>query len=232
MPGVSWDWSSDGSIPSKCKSVDVTTATGFLLNIAAPNAHPDAKIIGIVPLPAQMQAGLAAQQQRLASAAGPMRQSVDTARVLVQYPIRGQMMEEQMGVVLTCLESHFPAYPMMHRAARTTRHCMTHGTYFKRAPQGHLDQLLANSLKPPAIDQQWDAEISQKMRAQYQKFREASDAQFAAIEQHFKEQTAAMLQRGAEQQAVTKRGTDMAMNSDRATVAATSRERTCRCWTR
>jgi hypothetical protein len=224
MPGVSWDWASDGVTPQKCKAVDITTAAGFLLNIAVPNAHPDAKIIGIVPLPPQMQAGLEAQQRKLASGGGlngsPMRETIDAARVRVEYEVRGQVVEEQMGTVLTCMESNFPAYPQMRRPARTTRHCGTHGTNFRRAPKGHLDQLLANSLKQPAIDQAWDADISRKMQAQYDRFRAASDKQFEEIQDHFKQQTAAMLKRGQEQQDITKRGTNLAIARDNDTVAA------------
>ncbi len=223
MPGVSWDWASDGVTPQKCKSVDITTAAGFLLNIAVPNTHPEAKIIGIVPLPPQMQAGLEAQQRKLASESGngsQMRQTLDAARVRVEYTIHGQVVEEQMGTVVTCMESHFPAYPQMRRPARTTRHCGTHGTNFRRAPKGYLDQLLANALKQPTIDQAWDADIARKMQSQYDRFRAASDKQFEEIQDHFRQQTAAMLKRGQEQQATTKRGTDLALASDNNTVAA------------
>ncbi len=226
MPGVSWEWASDGINPQKCKPVDITTAAGFLLNIAVPNTHPNARIIGIVPLPEKMRAGLEAQQQKLASGSGPygqpMSQSIDAARVRVEYEIRGQLIEEQMGTVLTCMENHFPAYPLMHRAARTLRHCQTHGTNFRRAPKGHLDQLLANSLAQPQIDPSWDAEVSRKMQAQYAAYKKASDDQFASIQNHFKEQTEAMLQHGRDVQASIKEGTDRAIANDRNTVAATS----------
>jgi hypothetical protein len=224
MPGVSWEWASDGITPQKCKPVDITTAVGFLLNIAVPNTHPNARIIGIVPLPEKMRAGLEAQQQKLAAGSNgqPMRQTIDAARVRVEYEIRGQAIEEQMGTVLTCMENHYPAYPLMHRAARTLRHCETHGTNFRRAPKGSLDRLLDNSLAQPQIDQAWDADISRKMQAQYAAYKKASDDQFASIQKQFKEQTEAMLQHGRDVQATIKDGTDRAIANDRNTVAATS----------
>jgi hypothetical protein len=48
VPGSHWAWASDGSNPEgpKCKPINITTATGFLLNIAIPNMHPTAKILG------------------------------------------------------------------------------------------------------------------------------------------------------------------------------------------
>ena len=55
-------------------------------------------------------------------------------------------------------ESGSPAYPQMHRAARTTRSCSTHGTYFKHAPKGHLDELIASNPTGARIDQGWDQE--------------------------------------------------------------------------
>ena len=177
-------------------------AAGFLLNIAVPNTHPASRIIGVVTLPDKMREGLEARQRGLASQSRPMRQTIDTAQVKVEYTIRGQMMEEQMSVVLTCLESHLPAYPLMHRPARTVRHCMTHGTYFKRAAKGHLDHLLANAIKPAQIDHEWDAAISRKMQAALADYKEKSDKQFADIQEHFKQQTAAMLTREQVQQLV------------------------------
>jgi hypothetical protein len=223
MPGVSWEWASDGQTPQKCPALDITTAAGFLLNIAVPNTHPQSQIIGVVPLPDNMKAGLEARQRQLASAGGPMRQMVDSARVKVEYVIRGQVVEEQMGTVLTCMENHFPAYPQMRRPARTIRQCETHGTYFKRAPKGYLDTLLANNtLKAPQIDQAWDTEISRKMQAQYDAYREASDHQFASIQEGFRKQTEQMLQHGRDVQATIADGTRRQMQNDRNTVDATS----------
>jgi hypothetical protein len=202
--------------------LDITTAAGFLLNVAVPNTHPQSVIVGVVPLPDAMKNGLEQRQHQLASAGGPMRQLVDTARVKVQYELRGQIVEEQMGVVLTCMETHFPAYPQMRRPARTVRSCQTHGTYFHRAPKGHLDALLANQLKGPQIDHAWDQEISQKMQAGYDAYRKASDAQFSAIQDGFKKQTEQMLQHGRDVQASIADSTRRQMQNDRNTVDATS----------
>src|SRR5579872_5899293 len=47
VPGVTWSSTSDGVSAQgpKCQPVDITTASGFLLNIAAPMMHPTAKIV-------------------------------------------------------------------------------------------------------------------------------------------------------------------------------------------
>jgi hypothetical protein len=225
LPGVTWSWASDGTSPlgPRCQPVNITTAAAFLLNIATPNMHPYAKIIGIVPLSEKMQAGLEAQRSKMQAAGSNAhsRQLLDTARVRIEYELNGQTIEEQLGVVMTCQESDFPAYPQMRRPARTQRSCSSHGTYFKRAPKGHLDALLANNLPPAQINHAWDAHIAEQMRRSFAAYQQASDAQFADIQKHFQDQTNAMLQRGKQAQDTLKAGTEHALAQDRATQAAT-----------
>jgi hypothetical protein len=221
LPGVGWDWASDGTSPQgpKCQSINIITAAGFLLNIAVPNIHPNAKIIGIVPLPEKMQAGLEAQRRTLRSAGGP-RRILDSARVRIEYDLNGQLVEEQLGTVIDCQEFDSPAYPQMRRPASTRRNCSSHGTYIKRAPKGHLDALLANNLPLAQIDHEWDMHISQQMREHFEAYQQASDAQFQAIQKNFKAQNDAMLQRGRDAQATLKAGTDHSMALDRANQGA------------
>jgi len=225
LPGTTWSWASDGVTPQgpKCQPVGITTAAGYLLNIAVPNIHPDARIIGMVPLTEQMKQGLEAQRRNMEAATNShARQLVDTARVRVEYELNGQTVEEQMGTVINCNESYFPAYPQMRRPARTVRTCYAHGTYIKRAPKGQLDALLARNVPLAQIDHAWDAHIAQQMRENFAAYQQASDAQFASIQKHFQEQTAAMVKHGQDVQASIKQSTDRAMANDAATVNATS----------
>ena len=76
LPGVTWDWASDGKSPQgpKCKAINITTAVGFLLNIVVPNMRPDARNITVVPLPPPDAAGArgaATQSSGKCRAAGP-----------------------------------------------------------------------------------------------------------------------------------------------------------------
>lgn len=224
VPGVTWSWTSDGGSAQgpKCQPVDITTASGFLLNIAAPMMHPTAKIVGVMPLPENMRAGLEAQRRNMNAAGGPnSRQTLDSARIRIEYDFNGQRVEEQLGTVMTCWETYTPAYPQMRRPARTVRNCSTHGTYFKRAPKGQLDAFLANNLPPAQIDREWDAHISERMRANFAAYQKANDEQFQAIQRQYQEQTQAMLKRGAEFQNNLKLGTERALAQARATQAAT-----------
>jgi hypothetical protein len=220
-PGVSWDWASDGTSPQgpKCQPIGITTAAGFLLNIAVPNMHPYAKILGILPLTPQMQQGLDAQRRNLQSN-NQARVTLDTARVRVEYALGGRIVDEQLGVVINCRETNFPAYPQMRRPARTVRTCTSHGTYIKRAPKGQLDALVANSLPGPQIDHAWDEHIQQQMLQNFAAYEHANDVLFASIQQHYKQLTASMVQHGVDVQNSIKASTDSAMAADSARQGA------------
>lgn len=201
LPGVQWDWASDGSSPQgkRCGPVSISTAAGFLLNIAAPNMHPSAKILGVVPNTPQMEQNLENQRRTLAQQANRMmHMTVDTARIRIEYNLNGQTVQEQLGTIINCRVIDTPAYPAMHRPAITKRICASHGIYVRRALQGHLDELIAKaqSLPAPRIDRQWDDHISEQMRKAFAAYQHASDEQFKAIQDHFTQQTAAMLARG------------------------------------
>ncbi|HEY2470372.1 MAG TPA: hypothetical protein VGI45_21435 [Terracidiphilus sp.] len=222
LPGVTWDWESDGKSPQgpRCQPVSITTAAAFLLNIAIPNLRPDAKNISIVPLPAQMQSALQAQQRAVQAQAGGGHNILDAARVRLEYQLNGQAVEELIGAVVACQEMNMPAYPLLNRPAITRRFCHSNGTSIRRAPKGGLDALIAKDLPAPQIDPAWDARIQQQMRANFASWQKANDAQFAAIQQHYKEVTAGMIQRGKEAQAQLQNQTDNAMAQDRATQGA------------
>jgi hypothetical protein len=225
LPGVQWDWASDGSSPHgpKCGTVNINTAAGFLLNIALPNTHPTATILGFVPLTPQMQQGLDTQRRNLAAQASQtVRNTIDTARVRIEYELNGRTVDEQLGTVISCREASFPAYPEMRRLARTQRTCNSHGIYVKRALKGHLDDLVAMNLPNAQVNQQWDAEVSRRMRAAFAAFQKASNDQFQSIQDHYKQVTASMQQRGKEFNDNLALSTQHALEADRNTVNATS----------
>jgi hypothetical protein len=225
LPGAAWDWSSDGSDPRgpKCKIVNINSAAGFLLNIAVPNIHPYSKVLGIVPLSPEMQQGVDARRRQLAAqATHNMRNTLDAISVRIEYDLNGQTVDEQLGTVVTCMETQFPAYPQMHRPARSQRACMSHGIYVKRALKGHLDELVGRKLPNARVDQQWDAYISQKMREFFAAYQKKSNEQFQAIQDHYRQVTAGMVKRGQEFNDNLAASTRSAMAADRATVNATS----------
>jgi hypothetical protein len=218
LPGVSWAWVSDGSSLGNCKPVNIGTALGFLLNIAVPNLRPDAKNVAVMPLPAEMQQGLEARNRELQSQSSVRgRQTVDSARVRLMYTYKGHPVEEMLGTVLFCQEIDMPAYPMLHRPAVQRHICNTTGTVIRRAPQGALDALMAQNPPPAQIDPQWDVFIQQQMRSQFAAWKKANDDQFKAIQDHYKDVTEGMLQRGRDFQAQQKSSFDNAMAQDRAT---------------
>jgi hypothetical protein len=217
LPGSSWAWASDGSNPQgpKCKPLNITSAVGYLLNIVLVNVHPSAHILGLVPLSPQMKAGVEEAQRNLAAkATSTMRNTLDTGSVRIEYNLNGQTVDEQLGTVVTCMESHFPAYPQMRRPARDQRVCQSHGIYVKRALKGHLDDLVARKIPNAQIDQQWDAHISEQMRQFFDAYQKASNAQFQAIQKHYQEVTAGMVERGKEFNDNLAASTRDAMNAD------------------
>ena len=223
LPGASWTWKSDGtSLIPKCAPIPIKSATAFLLDIAVPNIHPFATKVTVVPPTPQMQQNLRnAQQQALQSSIAPTRNLVDTGRVRIEYMLGDQPMEEMLFTMMNCLETAMPGYPAMHRPATTQRSCYAHGVVFRRAPKGQLDALLATQPPPPHIDQAWDEHVSQNMRAVFAQYQAASQRQFAAIQDHFKQVTDNMVAQGKAFQAQQRNSFEHAMANDRAAQDAT-----------
>lgn len=219
LPGAGWSWVSDGTNPMgpKCTPMAIDSAAVFLLNIAVPNMHPDATNVQLVPNTPQMQQNLENARRQANQNAGPSHRLLDSARVRIEYKIGDQPMEEMLFALLDCMQSEMPAYPAMHRAAQTRRLCSVHGTVFRRAPKGQLDALLATLPPPPKVDQAWDQEISRRMQAAFQQYQKASDAQFAAIQAHFRQVTDNMIHQGQQFQDSQRQSFEHAMAADRAT---------------
>jgi hypothetical protein len=227
MPGSMWMWASDGTNPAgpQCPAIDITTADAFLLNIAVPNTHPNATHIEVEPLKSGEQQVIAQQKEQDANAPQQygvkIKHLLDFGRVRLQYTTAsGQLVDEQLGVVLTCQEVPSPAMPLLRRPAMTKRNCYVHGIYFTRAPHGHLDEVIAGKLPIPQIDHQWDQDVSQRMGQAFAQMQKASDAQFQANMKHAQEQTDQMLANGRAFQENLKSQTDSALAADRQRQAA------------
>ncbi len=223
LPGTSWSWSSDGTsgVGNKCAPVKISTAAEFLLNIAIPNLRPDAKNITVVPFTPEMKQMLENAQQRVQSQnSQTMKRMIDSARVRLRYTLKGRPVEEILFAIISCQEFDMPAYPLLHRAAAQRHVCSSNGVAIRRAPQGKLDPLIGKTLPPPNIDSQWDQLIQQKMREQFAAWQKQNDEQFRAIQNHFKDVTSGMLEKGREFQAQQKSSFDNAMAQDRATQGA------------
>jgi hypothetical protein len=220
LPGVSWTWTSNGTniMGPKCPStMNIDTAAGLLLNIAVPNLHPDAKKVTLVPLTQKLQDAVAAQNEKLAASARGYgltgsRQYADAAQVRVEYESDGHQMEE----------SPVAAMPLgigRSRPGYTKRTCSSRGTSIRRAPKGHLDELLAHST-PPQINPEWDQRVIHDMTTRFQQMRAASDQQFQQNMANFKAQGEARLAAGRAFQQSLREGTDRALAADRAQQAA------------
>jgi hypothetical protein len=232
LPGMTWTWTTSESMKKimesqHCPPIDIDSAAGFLINIAVPNLRPTAKIISVLPLPPAGQASLADQLQKkrqqnadMAKQFGqkPQKLSLDGARVRIQYLRDGKAVEEQLLSVVDCLESQFGA--MYAQPAYTRRVCQSRSIVITRAPQGHLDELLA-SPQLLAFNQSvqgnhdWDARLAHDQMAAFQKFQAANNAQFQANMQKSRDDNARLLANGKAFQDNMRASTDAAMAADR-----------------
>jgi hypothetical protein len=147
LPRETWNWSTSPRMQqsmakSGCPGVNITSAAGFLINIAVPNMRPNAKIIGVFPLPAEIQSQLTTEQANLRQQYPRQQYVVEGARVRIQYLRNGQPVEEMITAAINCSSG---TWPPMWPERSPSRHtdCGTQYLGVVRAPQGHLDQLLA-----------------------------------------------------------------------------------------
>lgn len=158
LPGVAWNWSATPNGPQKpaaggCPPIAIDSAASFLLNIAVPNIRPNAKVIGVVPPPADAKAAAAAQQS--ASEAQeqnmvrqfrnyrPAKMIVDVASVRLEYLRNGKPVEELISAQIDCKEQQPAAAQPGRFAPNLPSACDTNGIVVIRAPKGHLDAFLA-----------------------------------------------------------------------------------------
>ena len=204
LPGVAWSWASSESVrkfmASNCPAIDIDSAASFLVNIAVPNIRPNAKSVAVLPLPPEGQASLKDQLEQeiqQSAAMGNFKQlnsklTLDGARVRVQYDRDGHSTEEMMTAVVQCNEQTIPEIPLLKQAAYQKRSCFSRGTLITRAPQGHLDELLAlpqiRLYRTLQANAQWQNRIAADQQAAFQQAMAANNRQAAANLQHFKEQ--------------------------------------------
>jgi len=151
MPGMAWHYTTNISkqqlwLAMKCPVVEIQTAADFLIAIAVPMMHPNAKILSVGPL---LPAGTAALAQQLASARQqnaamaarygqpPQKLVLDGARIWIEYTSNGHVVDEMITSVIDCTEAHFGA--MFKQPAFSDRNCTSRSEFITRAPKGQLD---------------------------------------------------------------------------------------------
>ena len=203
LPGVAWNWASSETaqkyMAQNCPAIDIDTAASFLVNIAVPNIHPDAKIVAVLPLLPEGQASLKdqlAKEIQQNASLGNFKQvnpkwTLEGANVRVQYTRDGHPVEEMISAVIHCNEQTMPA--MFKEPAYQRRSCFSRGTVISRAPQGHLDEMMAlklnakfaSSMQP---NPEWQNRIAADQQAAFQQAMDANNRQAAANLEHFKQQ--------------------------------------------
>jgi len=157
LPGAAWDWSTDplmvySMVKVGCLPTDIQSAASFLVNIVVPILHPKAKIVSVQPLPPEARESLAAQLRQVqqggerftrANMKPPMN-TIDGARVRVEYTHNGKVVEEQLQSIIDCMETQ--GIPMPRQPVYLQRRCKARNIYIVRAAKGQLDALLASAL--------------------------------------------------------------------------------------
>jgi len=211
LPGVAWNWQNSEAakkFPPACPPIDIDSATSFLVNIALPNIHPDAKnakVLSVLPMEAEAQASLKDQldkQLKWRASSGMFKQQINPkltlegARLRLQYERDGHPVEEMISAVVQCEEQTMAA--MFNNPAYQRRTCFSRGTGITRAPLGHLDEVLAKTRFDKTLqpNPEWQNRMMADQQAAAKQAMDANNAQAAANLQHFKEQGEARLAAG------------------------------------
>ena len=149
----------------------------------------------------------------------PQNLSLDGARVRIRYVRDGQPVEEQLLSVVDCLESQFPA--LYAQPAYSRRTCSSRSIVITRAPQGHLDELLAAPQlaalnQSIQVNHDWDSRLARDQMAAFQKSQAANNTQFQATMQKGRDDNARLMANGKAFQDNMRASTDAAMANDRA----------------
>jgi len=151
LPGVQWAANSSAQAEEKmarrgCPPVEIKLASDFIANILLPELHPNAKIVEVLPpgagLDAAMQQKFEADSQidhAVTQATGIPSPDLkfDGTRIRVEYELDGgRPVEEMISGFVECSELRMPN-------GSTSRGCGSSNLLLIRAPQGHLDELLA-----------------------------------------------------------------------------------------
>ena len=84
-----------------------------------------------------------------------------------------------------------------------------------------MQDALKNDPGFPQVNPAWDQRVIHDMTANFQQMQAASNAQFQAIQEHFKEQGEQRMEQGRQFQAGLQDSTNRALQNDRNTQAAT-----------
>jgi len=218
LPGVTWSWTE-------------SEAANFLINIAVPNIHPGAKVLGVLPLEPEGQANLkeqlAKEIEQRANIGMPKavneKVSLEGARVRVQYERDGHPVEEMITAVVHCDETTRPA--LFKDPPYQNRTCFSRGTTIIRAPQGHLDEVLAlpqiknlsASIRP---NPEWQSRAAADQEAAARQAMAENNRVAAANLEHFKQQGEQRLAAGRAFQEQQTERFNSAMTADRQKQAA------------
>ena len=220
LPGVSWSWTDDPVAQRKaaaqnCPVIGLESAADFLVKMAVPNLRPNTKVVALLPPDSATQAAM--QQQRelgiqLARQRGvpPPKGVLDGARVKLQYVRNGQPVEEVMEAVISCYQVQF---------AHASRNCSSQGEFVVRAPQGHLDELLAKPQLMSLIaaikaNPDWEQRLARDQQANFQRSMAASDAAFQQGQRESDQFFRQMRANGAAQQQAVVDSTQRALAND------------------
>jgi len=237
VPGFRWLWTDNVFMrqamqKSGCPAVDLNSAAGFLVNIAIPNLHKQAKILSITKLTAAGEASLASQlaQAREANAQmaarygqKPQKLTLEGARVRISYQLGGKAVEEQVQTVMDCVEAQLPALYM--QPSYTNRNCNARSVYIVRAPQGQLGALLdspalADLNKGTQADKGWMQRIIHDQQTAFNAAQARSNEAFQSMMRQGQADHAALMRQGAAFQAQEQRSFQQSQAQDRATQAA------------
>jgi len=233
LPGVTWVWNTSAQKrkfmdQAHCPGIDIDSAASFLVNIAVPNLHPNAKVVSVEPLLPEGQAALAKQLEQMKQSNAtmaasyhqpPQKLTLDGARVRVKYERDGKQVEELITSVVNCTTSNQMA--MFNQPAAEQRSCSSRGTWITRAPAGQLDALLARpefkALNGKlVINHDWDNRVAADSQAKFNQSQAQNNAQFQSNLKANQAQFDQRIQQQKQFDASLKQGTDRAMAQDRA----------------
>jgi hypothetical protein len=226
LPGVSWSWTDDpvaqrNAAAQNCPVIALESAADFLVKMAVPNLRPNAKIVAVLAPDSATQAAM--QQQRelgiqLARQRGipPPKGVLNGARVRLQYERNGQPVEEIMEAVISCYEVQF---------AHVSRNCSSNGEFVVRAPQGHLDELLAlpqlmRLIAAIKANPDWEQRMARDQQAKFHSDMAASNAKFQQGQRDSDQFFRQMRANGAAQQQRVVDSTNRALANDQQKQAA------------
>jgi len=234
MPGMAWHYTTNISkqqvwLAMKCPVVEIQTAADFLVAIAVPMMHPNAKILSVGPL---LPAGTAALAQQLASARQqnaamaarygqpPQKLVLDGARIWIEYTSNGHVVDEMITSVIDCTEAHFNA--MFNHPAYSDRNCTSRSEFITRAPKGQLDAYMkspgyTNIQSTLHMNPAWQQRLQADQQAEFNAAQAASDKAFQDMMHTGKLAGDQRIMDAKAFQAQQKAGTDAAMARDRET---------------